>query len=108
MNTPNVDSAPQWRCTPCGPDKSLLSERIRRKKVANIQQRITLSGKGDQDLVKALRFLPEFKGRSMEELLGVVHKAKISRNAMLLRLSNKLIPNYRAILRSEGIKVEVL
>ena len=44
----------------------------------------------------------------MEELLGVVHKAKISRNAMLLRLSNKLIPNYRAILRSEGIKVEVL
>ena len=78
------------------------------KNNVRLQEKITLRGRSDAMLVKAIRIHPEFKGRSTQELLSVVHRAKVGHHEVLLRMSKQLVPSYSAILRSEGIKVRVM
>lgn len=91
-----------------GPEFSLLSVISRLERLVGLQQKITLCADNPKEMVRALRFHPRYEHFSMKELLTIVRKRLKDDHSMAVKLSEKLVPVYSAVLQAEGIGVEVL
>ena len=107
MSTQTVNYLPIWKCSSCGPDISMLAVVSRSSRLVGMQQTITLYGDNDAELVKALRIHPKYEGRSMKELLKFVRSVSAGDHELAVKLSRKLVPTFCAVLKNEGIGVQV-
>jgi len=91
-----------------GPEFSMLSVITRLERLVGLQKNITLCADNPKEMVKALRFHPRYEHLSMKELLQVVRNRTGGSNTMKVKLSEKLVPVFTAVLQAEGIGVGVL
>lgn len=87
---------------------SLLSMITRLESLVGLQRSITLCAESPKEMVRALRFHPRYEHLSMKELLNLVRKRAGSHNSMRVKLSEKLVPVFSAVLQAEGIDVVIL
>lgn len=99
---------PYERDDSLGPEFSMLSIITRLERMVGLQQKITLCADSPKEMVKALRFHPRYEHLSMKELLEIVRKRAGDDHSMVVKLSEKLVPVFSAVLVAEGIGVEVL
>ena len=107
MSSETVKYLPIWKCSACGPEVSMLAVVSRSSSLVGMQQRITLRGDSHAELVKALRVHPKYEGRAMKDLLSFVRKSTNDTLELTLKLSQKLVPTFCAVLKNEGIGVRV-